>query len=142
VHGGYGLTSMLGGVRDRLAGQPQVVAIDYRAAVTHVTLTDRWASRPWATISPDWSGTSAWCRLTWGKLLGGGACLHCATRHPDRVRRVALVSVPYRRTQWRSAGATGWVIRCRRCTHRLVRHLGLPRRNGRRTRPNVDHSGR
>jgi len=143
VHSGYGLTSMLGEVLDRLASHRQVVTIELQG---HGHTRD--VDRPFSVeaFGDDLAGLIENLGLMQADLLGyslgGGACLRCGIQHPDRVLRLALVSIPIRRTQWRSTGATGWVIRYRRCTHRLVRHLGRPRRNGRRTRPTVDRSGR
>jgi len=39
-----------------------------------------------------------------GYSLGGGVALECAIRHPDKVRKVVIVSAPYARDGWVKAG--------------------------------------
>jgi pimeloyl-ACP methyl ester carboxylesterase len=101
THGGYGLTSMFGEVLDLLAGQRGVIAIELQAH-GHTRDIDRPFS--FEAFGDDIAGVIEHLGLgsadLLGYSLGGGASLRCAIRHPDRVRRLALVSTPCRRDAW------------------------------------------
>jgi pimeloyl-ACP methyl ester carboxylesterase len=101
VHGGYGLTSMFGDVLDLLAEHRQVVAIELQG---HGHTRD--IARPFSwegfgdqvagVVTHLWSGQAD--LLGWS--LGGGAVLRCAIQHPGLVRKMTVVSAPYRRDGW------------------------------------------
>ena len=50
--------------------------------------------------SRDWSDNVLGRADLLGYSLGAGGCLRTAIQHPDRVRRLALVSIPFRRDGW------------------------------------------
>jgi pimeloyl-ACP methyl ester carboxylesterase len=101
VHGGFGLTSMFGDLLDRLAASRRVIAIELQG---HGLTRD--IDRPFSyeAFGDDISGLVDELRLGPADLLdyslGAGACLRAAIQHPDRVRRLALVSMPCRRDGW------------------------------------------
>jgi pimeloyl-ACP methyl ester carboxylesterase len=43
-----------------------------------------------------------------GYPLGGGTAMQCAIRHPDKVRKVVVISVPFRRDGWAKAANDVW----------------------------------
>jgi pimeloyl-ACP methyl ester carboxylesterase len=101
VHGGFGLTSMFGGLLDSLAEKRQVVAVELQGH-GHTRDTDRHFT--YEAFGDDIAGIIEHLALEradiLGYSLGGSACLRCAIQHPDRVRRLALVSIPCRRNGW------------------------------------------
>jgi len=101
VHGGFGLTSMFGTLLDQLAGQRQVIAIELQGH-GHTRDIDRPFS--YEAFGADIAGVIDSLGLGQADLLGyslgGGASLRCASQHPASVRRLALVSVAFRRDGW------------------------------------------
>lgn len=101
VHGGYGLTTMFGGLLDELARQRQVIAIELQG---HGHTPD--IDRPfrWEHFADDIAGLIRHLALGQADLLGvslgGGASLRCAIQHQPLVRRLALISAPMRRSAW------------------------------------------
>jgi pimeloyl-ACP methyl ester carboxylesterase len=101
VHGGYGLASMFGELLDTLASDRRVIAIELQG---HGHTRD--VERPFSfeSFGDDVAGVIASLGLSQADLLGyslgGQACLRCAIQHPERVRRLNVVSVPCRRTGW------------------------------------------
>jgi pimeloyl-ACP methyl ester carboxylesterase len=101
VHGGYGLTSTFDSLADQLAADRQVIAIELRG---HGHSRD--TNRPfgWDEFGDDIAGVIRHLGLgradLLGYSLGGGASLRCAIRHPDAVRRLVVISAPFRRTAW------------------------------------------
>ena len=93
LHGGLGTIEMFGPALPALAAERQVIAVDLHGH-GHTDLGDR-------PISPDDMADDMAAILTelghpevdvMGYSLGGGVAFRLAVQHPDRVRRVALVS--------------------------------------------------
>ncbi len=101
VHGGFGVTSMFGELLDQLAEQRQVIALELQGH-GHTRDIDRPFS--YEAFGDDIGGVIEHLDLGQADLLGyslgGGASLRCAIQHPERVRRLALVSTPCRRDGW------------------------------------------
>lgn len=101
VHGGYGLTTMFGGMLDRLSRHRQVIAIELQGH-GHTRDIDR--PFTWEQFGDDIAGLVRHLGLgqadLLGNSLGGGASLRCAIQHQPLVRKLALVSVPMRRDAW------------------------------------------
>jgi pimeloyl-ACP methyl ester carboxylesterase len=101
VHGGYGVVSLLGEVLDRLAEHRQVVAVELQG---HGHTRDRDRPFSYEAFGDDIAGVIENLDLGQADLLGyslgGGVCLRCTIQHPERVRRLALVSAPFRREGW------------------------------------------
>ncbi len=101
THGGFGVTSMFGDLLDRLAEERQVIAIELQGH-GHTRDIDRPFS--YEAFGDDIAGVIEHLGLgradLLGYSLGGGSSLRCAIQHPDRVRRLALVSTPCRRDGW------------------------------------------
>lgn len=101
VHGGFGLTTMFGGLLDALAEHRQVLAIELQGH-GHTRDIDRAFS--YEAFGDDIAGLIEQLELTRADLLGyslgAGASLRCAIQHPERVRRLAIASFPYRRDGW------------------------------------------
>jgi pimeloyl-ACP methyl ester carboxylesterase len=101
VHGGYGLTTMFGDVLDQLARRRRVIAIELQG---HGHTAD--IDRPfrWESFGDDIAGVIEQLGLGQADLLGwslgGNASLRCTIQHPERVRRLVLVSIPCRRDGW------------------------------------------
>ncbi len=101
VHGGYGLTTMFDALTEVLAAERQVIAIELRG---HGHSADSQRPFGWDEFGDDIAGVIAHLGLgradLLGHSLGGSASLRCAVRHPDAVRRLVLVSSPFRRDGW------------------------------------------
>jgi pimeloyl-ACP methyl ester carboxylesterase len=109
THGGFGLTTMFGDVLDRLARRRRVIAIELQGH-GHTRDVDR--SFRYESFGDDIAGLIDQLGLRQADLLGlslgGNASLRCAIQHPDRVRRLALVSIPCRRDGWFPEVLTGF----------------------------------
>lgn len=101
VHGGFGVASMFGDLLERLSVHRPVIAVELQGH-GHTRDIDRHFSYP--AFDDDIAAVLAHLGIERADLLGyslgGGACLRAAIQHPDRVRRPALVSTPYRRDGW------------------------------------------
>lgn len=101
VHGGYGLASTFDTLAGELAADRQVIAMELQG---HGHNRD--TSRPfgWDEFGDDIAGVIRQLGLgradLLGYSLGGVASLRCAIRHPDAVRRLVVISAPFRRTAW------------------------------------------
>ncbi len=101
VHGGFGLADMFGDLLDRLAEGRRVLAVDLQG---HGHTAD--VDRPFGfeAFGDDLAALIEHLDLgradLLGYSLGGGACIRAAVQHPDRVRRLAVVSAPMRRAGW------------------------------------------
>jgi pimeloyl-ACP methyl ester carboxylesterase len=101
LHGGLGAIEMFGDVRPLLAQGRQVIAVDLQA---HGRTAD--ADRPMAydTMADDIAALARHLQLgsvdVMGYSLGGGTALRLAIQHPDLVRKLVLVSTPFRRSGW------------------------------------------
>jgi pimeloyl-ACP methyl ester carboxylesterase len=101
VHGGYGVTSDFDALADRWGRDRRVIAVELDGH-GHT----RRSGRPlrWETLGDDIAAVVRGLGLDsvdlLGYSLGGGASLRCAVQHPSLVRRLILVSAPYRRDGW------------------------------------------
>ena len=101
THGGYGLTSMFGGLLDEFAAERRVIAIElqghgHTADIDRPFSFEAFADDIAALIKDLGLGQADLL----GYSLGGEVSLRCAIQHPDLVRRLVLVSVPCRRDGW------------------------------------------
>lgn len=101
VHGGFGQASSFGDLLDRWAASRRVIAIDLQGH-GHTRDIDRAFS--WEAFGDDIAGVIEALGLApadlFGYSLGGSASLQAAIQHPNRIRRLALVSIPCRRDGW------------------------------------------
>lgn len=101
LHGGFGLTEMFGPILPALAAQRQVIAVDLQG---HGRTAD--IDRPLSleTMGDDVAALIAYLGLAqadvMGYSMGGGAALRTAIQHPARVRKLVLVSIPFKRSGW------------------------------------------
>jgi pimeloyl-ACP methyl ester carboxylesterase len=98
VHGGFGVADMYGDLLDRLAGRRRVVAVELQGH-GHTADIDR--PFTWEAFGDDLGALVAHLELgevdLFGYSLGAGTVLRAAIQHPDRVRRLAVVSFACRR---------------------------------------------
>ena len=101
MHGGFGLTTMFGGLLDELAGTRRIVAIELQGH-GHTRDIDRHFS--YEAFGDDIAKLVEHLGLgrvdLLGYSLGAGASLRAAIQHHDVVRRLAVVSFPFRREGW------------------------------------------
>lgn len=101
LHGGFGLTGMYSAILPQLAAQRQVIAADLQG---HGRTAD--IDRPLSleAMGDDVGKLIAHLGLrqadVMGYSMGGGAALQAAIQHPDLVRKLVIVSVPYKRDGW------------------------------------------
>ncbi|HEX3593215.1 MAG TPA: alpha/beta hydrolase [Pseudonocardiaceae bacterium] len=101
THGGYGLTTMLADVRDELCPDRRVLSVELQG---HGHTAD--IDRPfrYESFGDDLAAFVEHLGLDQvdlvGYSLGGGASLRATIQHPDVVRRLALISTPFRREAW------------------------------------------
>lgn len=101
LHGGLGSIEMFGPVLPALAEHRQVLAVDLQA---HGRTAD--VDRPirFELLADDVAALLGHLGLAgadvMGYSLGGGAALRTAIQHPRLVRRLVLVSTPFRRGGW------------------------------------------
>jgi len=101
VHGGFGLISMSGPLIDELAEHRAVVAIELQGH-GHTRDIDRPFS--YEAFGDDIAGVIGHLGLEQADLLGyslgAGSSLRAAIQHPDLVRKLTIVSIPFRRDGW------------------------------------------
>jgi pimeloyl-ACP methyl ester carboxylesterase len=101
LHGGLGAIPMFGAVLPMLAAGRQIIGVDLQAhgrtvdvdrPIRHETLADDLAAlvKHLGIERADFVGYS----------FGGMAALQTAIRHPDRVRKLVVISAPFRRDGW------------------------------------------
>ena len=101
LHGGLGAIEMFEEVLPLLAEGRQVVAVDLQA---HGRTAD--VSRPlnYETMADDVAALIEHLGFeradVMGYSLGGGVALQTAIRHPEAVRKLVIVSTPFRRDGW------------------------------------------
>ena len=101
LHGGLGGFGMFAPILPALAANRQIIGVDLQG---HQHTAD--ANRPMSCeqMADDIAALIEQLGLTksdlFGYSLGGGVALQTAIRHPEMVRKLALVSVPY--------GSDGW----------------------------------
>ncbi len=101
LHGGFGVTGMFGAILPQLAANRQVIAADLHG---HGRTAD--IDRP---LSLEAMGDDVGKLIThlgfaqadvMGYSMGGGAALQAAIQHPDLVRKLVVVSMPFKREGW------------------------------------------
>jgi pimeloyl-ACP methyl ester carboxylesterase len=101
LHGGVGAIEMFGEVLPLLAEGRQVIGVDLQA---HGRTADIDRPMTFEAIADDVAALIEHLGLTeadvMGYSLGGGVALQTAIRHPDVVRRLVLVSTPFKREGW------------------------------------------
>jgi pimeloyl-ACP methyl ester carboxylesterase len=101
VHGGVGAFEMFGPLLPALAAQRQVIVVDLQG---HGRTAD--TERPFSleAMGDDLAALLKQLDVpkadVLGYSLGGGAALRTVLRHPDLVRRLVLVSTPFKRSAW------------------------------------------
>jgi pimeloyl-ACP methyl ester carboxylesterase len=101
VHGGFGSADMMASLTAGLATGRRVISVELQGH-GHTADVDR--AFGYETFGDDLAGLVRDLDLgpvdLLGYSLGGGASLRAAVQHPDVLRRLVLVSVPFRRTGW------------------------------------------
>ncbi|MCL5995889.1 MAG: alpha/beta hydrolase [Chloroflexi bacterium] len=101
LHGGVGAVEMFGEVLPMLAQGRQVIAVDLQA---HGRTADIDRPLSYELMADDIAALIKHLGFeradVMGYSLGGGVALQTALRHPDRVRKLVLVSTPYQRAGW------------------------------------------
>jgi pimeloyl-ACP methyl ester carboxylesterase len=101
THGGFGLISMFADLLDQLAAKRRVIAIELQG---HGHTRDTTRPFRYESFGDDIAALIEYLGLRQADLLGyslgGSASLRCTIQHPESVRRLAAVSIPYRRDGW------------------------------------------
>ena len=101
LHGGFGSIGMFGDLLPRLADGRQLIAVDLQG---HGRTADIDRPLRYESMADDIAALIDYLGLpkvdVMGYSLGGGVALLTAIRHPDKVRRLVLVSTPFRRDGW------------------------------------------
>jgi pimeloyl-ACP methyl ester carboxylesterase len=101
LHGGYGLASMFDGLAGQLAADRQVIALELQG---HGHTADVGRPFGWDDFADDVAAVIAHLGLgpvdLLGVSLGGIASLRCSILHPEVVRKLIVVSAPFRRSAW------------------------------------------
>jgi pimeloyl-ACP methyl ester carboxylesterase len=101
LHGGFGSTGMFAPILPALAENRQVIAVDLQGNGRTADI-----DRPFSfeLMADDIAGLIRRLELdkvdVAGFSLGGGVALQTTIRHPDAVRKLVLVSTPYKRDGW------------------------------------------
>src|SRR5713101_3565134 len=101
LHGGVGAIQMFGEVLSSLAQNRQVVAVDLQA---HGRTADIDRPLNFELMAGDIAALIKHLGIeeadVLGYSLGGGVALRTAIQHPDRVRKLVLVSIPFSDQGW------------------------------------------
>lgn len=101
LHGGFGLTGMFGAVLPLLAAGRQVIAVDLQA---HGRTADIDRPLRFELMADDIGALITYLGFAqvdiMGYSLGGGVALRTAIQHPALVRKLVLVSTPFKRAGW------------------------------------------
>jgi pimeloyl-ACP methyl ester carboxylesterase len=101
THGGFGVTSMFGDVLDQLAARRQVVAVELQGHGHTADIDRPFSFEAFGDDIAALAGDLGFDQVDLlGYSLGGSSTLRAAIQHPGLVRRLALVSIPCRRTGW------------------------------------------
>ena len=101
LHGGFGLTSMFSEILPQLAEKRQVIAVDLQG---HGRTAD--IDRPLRLefMADDIAALIKHLGLAkadvMGYSMGGGTAMRTAIQHPEVVRKLVVVSVPFKRNGW------------------------------------------
>ncbi len=108
LHGGLGAIEMLGEVLSLLAEGRQVIGVDLQA---HGRTADIDRPMSFEAMADDIAGLVQHLGLekvdVMGYSTGGGVAMQTAIRHPELVRKLVAVSIPYRRDGWYPEMAAG-----------------------------------
>lgn len=108
LHGGFGQTATLGALLSELAMTRQIIAVDLQG---HGRTSD--IDRP---LRFEWMGDDIAALIAFlgfaqadimGYSLGGSTGLRAALQHPELVRKLVLVSIPFKREGWYPESLTG-----------------------------------
>lgn len=101
LHGGLGATEMLGDILPLLARTRQVIAVDLQA---HGRTTDIERPLSFRAMADDIAALMKVLGIEkadiMGYSLGGGVALRTTIRHPTLVRKLVVVSIPFKRDGW------------------------------------------
>jgi pimeloyl-ACP methyl ester carboxylesterase len=101
VHGGFGTADMYGDLPDRLSVGRRVISVELQGH-GHTRDTDRPFS--YEAFGDDLAALVEHLGLgradLLGYSLGAGGCMRAAIQHPERIRRLAVVSTAARRDGW------------------------------------------
>ncbi|MFN8377829.1 MAG: alpha/beta hydrolase [Anaerolineae bacterium] len=101
LHGGFGVVAMFGKLIPVLAASRQVIAVEMQG---HGHTADIHRPFSFEQLADDTAALIAHLGFdqadVLGYSLGGGAALQTAIRHPNRVRKLIVVSAPCRRNGW------------------------------------------
>jgi pimeloyl-ACP methyl ester carboxylesterase len=101
LHGGVGAIEMFGEVLPLLAEGRRVIAVDLQA---HGRTADIDRPMTFEAMADDVAALIEHLELgaadVMGYSLGGGVALRTAIQHPEVVRKLVLVSTPFRRDGW------------------------------------------
>lgn len=101
LHGGVGATEMFAEILPLLSSSRQVIAVDLQA---HGRTADIDRPMSYETMADDIAALIKYLGFAkadvMGYSLGGGVALRTAIQHPDVVRKLVLVSTPFRRDGW------------------------------------------
>lgn len=109
LHGGLGSVDMFGEVLPALASNRQVIGVDLQAhgrtadvdrPMRFETMADDIAALIHDHMHLDQADVA-------GYSLGGGVALRTAIQHPEIVRKLVLVSTPFRRDGWHAENLAG-----------------------------------
>jgi pimeloyl-ACP methyl ester carboxylesterase len=101
LHGGFGLTDMFSEVLPQIAANRQVIAVDLQG---HGRTAD--IDRP---LRLELMGDDVAALIThlgfehadiMGYSMGGGTALRAAIQHPELIRKLVVVSMPFKRNGW------------------------------------------
>ncbi len=126
LHGGYGTTDMFNPVRDGLAHGRQTIAVDLQG---HGRTADIDRPLRFENIADDIGGLID--RLgfetvdLFGYSLGGGVALRTAIQYPLRIRKLVLVSTPFRQTDWYAEVREGMYSQTRPEAAEMLKHTPL-----------------
>jgi len=108
LHGGLGSIEMVAPLLPRLSPGRRVIAVDLQG---HGRTADIDRPLRFETMADDLAAALDHLGLrqadVMGYSLGGGVALQFAIRHPPRVRRLAVISFPFRKSGWYPEVMTG-----------------------------------
>jgi pimeloyl-ACP methyl ester carboxylesterase len=109
LHGGVGAIEMFGEVLPLLAEGRRVIAVDLQA---HGRTADIDRQMTFEAMADDVAALIEHLELraadVMGYSLGAGVALRTAIQHPEVVRKLVLVSTPFRRDGWYPRSSRGW----------------------------------
>ena len=101
LHGGLGATELFGEILPLFANTRQVIAVDLQG---HGRTADIDRPLSYEAMADDIAALIKFLGIdradVMGYSLGGGVALRTAIQHPDRVRKLVLVSTAFRRDGW------------------------------------------